>query len=168
MATAVREHAQSGLRALRARLDDLDGRGLERDLDALGYATTGPLLTPEECAAVAAMYGEPARFRSRIDMRRHAFGEGEYQYFAYPLPEIVAELRHATYPRLAPIANRWSEALGRGQPYPPDLDGYLDLCHQAARDDRRRCCSSMGRVTTIACIRISTVSFTSRCRWRSC
>ena len=102
MATAVREHAQSGLRALRARLDDLDGRGLERDLDALGYATTGPLLTPAECAAVAAMYGEPARFRSRIDMRRHAFGEGEYQYFAYPLPEIVAELRHATYPRLAP------------------------------------------------------------------
>ena len=106
MATAVREHAQSGLRALRARLDDLDGRGLERDLDALGYATTGPLLTPAECAAVAAMYGEPARFRSRIDMRRHAFGEGEYQYFAYPLPEIVAELRAAIIrgSRPSPIA----------------------------------------------------------------
>jgi hypothetical protein len=133
MATAVREHAQSGLRTLRARLDDLDGRGIERDLDGLGYATTGPLLRPAECAAVAAMYGEPARFRSRIDMRRHAFGEGEYQYFAYPLPEIVAELRHATYPRLAPIANRWSEALGRGQPYPPDLDGYLERCHQSGQ-----------------------------------
>src|SRR5690606_2282367 len=76
---------------------------------------------------------EPARFRSRIDMRRHAFGAGEYQYFAYPLPEIVAALRRATYPRLAPIANRWSDALGRGAPYPPGLDAYLDLWHASAQ-----------------------------------
>jgi hypothetical protein len=91
------------------------------------------LLAPEECAAIVAMYGEPAHFRSRIDMHRHAFGEGEYQYFAYPLPEIVAELRQATYPRLAPTANRWSEALGLGQPHPPDLEGYLELCHRSGQ-----------------------------------
>jgi uncharacterized protein len=133
MATAVREHSQTKLPALRRRLDGVDWRRLERDLDALGYATTGPLLTPDECTAVADLYGEPARFRSRIDMRRHAFGEGEYQYFAYPLPEIVAELRQATYPRLAPIANRWGEALGLGQPFPPDLAGYLELCHQSGQ-----------------------------------
>ena len=133
MATAVRERSQTDLPALRRRIDGLDWRRLERDIDALGYATAGPLLTPEECAAVAGMYGEPPRFRSRIDMRRHAFGEGEYQYFAYPLPEIVAELRQATYPRLAPIASRWGEALGLGQPFPPDLAGYLELCHQSGQ-----------------------------------
>lgn len=133
MTTAVRKLLQTELSTLRPCLDGVDWRRLERDLDALGYATTGPLLTPDECAAVAGMYGDPARFRSRIDMRRHAFGEGEYQYFAYPLPEIVAELRQATYPRLAPIANRWSEALGLGQPYPPDLDGFLRLCHRSGQ-----------------------------------
>ena len=134
MATAVREHAQSGLRTLRARLDDLDGRGIERDLDALGYATTGPLLTPEECAAVAGMYGEPARFRSRIDMRRHAFGEGEYQYFAYPLPEIVAELRARDSirgSRRSPIAGARRSAAA--SPIRRDLDGYLERCHAAGQ-----------------------------------
>ena len=133
MATAVRKARQTGIAALSQRLDGLDWHRIQQELDERGHATTGPLLTPEECAAVAAMYGEPGRFRRRIEMGRHAYGEGEYQYFAYPLPEIVAELRQATYPRLGPIANRWSEALGRGQPYPPDLDGYLELCHQSGQ-----------------------------------
>jgi hypothetical protein len=133
MATAVREPSKAEVRTPQGCFDGLDWRHLEEELDELGHAITGPLLTPEECAAVVRMYGEPARFRSRIDMRRHAFGAGEYQYFGYPLPEIVAELRRAIYPRLAPIANRWSEALGRGQPYPPDLETYLDLCHRAGQ-----------------------------------
>ena len=133
MATPARTAIERDSPALHERLDGLDWARIERDLDAYGHATTGPLLTPAECAAVAAMYGEPARFRSRIDMRRHAFGAGEYQYFAYPLPEIVAALRRATYPRLAPIANRWSEALGLGAPYPPDLDAYLELCHASGQ-----------------------------------
>jgi hypothetical protein len=133
MATAVRERSHAEHRTLRRRLDGIDWRRLERDFDELGYATTGAVLTPEECAAVAAMYGDPGRFRSRIDMRRHAFGAGEYQYFAYPLPEVVAAMREATYPRLVPIANRWSERLGLGRPYPPDLASYLELCHRAGQ-----------------------------------
>src|SRR5688572_12174341 len=72
MTTAVREHSQAEHPVLRRRLDGLDWRRLEGELDELGYATTGPLLTPEECAAVAAMYGEDGRFRRRIDMHRHA------------------------------------------------------------------------------------------------
>ena len=78
MATAVRERSQTDPAALRQRLDGLDWRRIERELDALACATTGPLLTPEECAAVAALYGEPARFRSRVEMHRHAFGEGDH------------------------------------------------------------------------------------------
>jgi hypothetical protein len=118
---------------VRPRLDDIDWVRVEQDLDESGYATTGPLLTPDECRRIARLYGDPARFRSRIDMRRHAFGAGEYQYFAYPLPEVVAALREATYPRLAPIASRWSEQLGHGRPYPADLASYLELCHRAGQ-----------------------------------
>jgi hypothetical protein len=132
MATALREPAQTDA-AIRQRLEAVDWRSIEGELDDLGHATTGPLLTPDECRAIARLYDDPARFRSRIDMRRHAFGEGEYQYFAYPLPAIVAALREAVYPRLAGVANRWGEWLGLGRPYPQDLAGYLDLCHRAGQ-----------------------------------
>jgi hypothetical protein len=79
------------------------------------------------------MYGEAARFRSRIVMRRHAFGEGEYQYFAHPLPALVAGLRRLTYPHLVGIANRWQEALGLAQRYPESLEAYLEACHAAGQ-----------------------------------
>jgi hypothetical protein len=132
MAIAVRQPSETES-DVRKRLDGIDWRRVEQQLDELGYATTGPLLTPEECRGIAQLYGDPGRFRSRIDMRRHAFGAGEYQYFAYPLPEVVAAMREATYPRLVPIANRWSERLGLGRPYPPDLASYLELCHRAGQ-----------------------------------
>ena len=77
----------------------------------------GGLLTPDECAALAASYADDTLFRSRIVMARHGFGRGEYKYFAYPLPELVAALRAALYPPLAAIANRWNAAMG--------LDGAL-------------------------------------------
>jgi hypothetical protein len=131
MATALREPVHTD--PIRERLEGLDWRGIETQLDDLGHALTGPLLTPDECRAIARLYDDPARFRSRIDMRRHSFGAGEYQYFAYPLPEIVAALREATYPRLASIANRWNDWLGLGEAYPQELATYLDLCHRAGQ-----------------------------------
>ena len=105
----------------------------EAALDELGHATTGPLLTPAQCQALAGLYGQSARFRSRIVMRRHAFGEGEYQYFAHPLPEIVADLRRLVYERLVPIANRWRAALAQREPFPAGLDRYLEACHAAGQ-----------------------------------
>ena len=95
-----------------SRVAALDWPGLAAALDAHGCATTGPLLTPEECAALRDLYGADTPFRSRIVMARHGFGRGEYKYFAYPLPEIVAALRAALYAPLADIANRWNEAMG--------------------------------------------------------
>jgi uncharacterized protein len=118
---------------LEERLERVAWQGVEEQLDELGYATTGPLLSAEECRGVARMYGEAARFRSRIVMRRHAFGEGEYQYFAYPLPGLVAGLRELTYPRLVAIANRWQEALGLSRRYPEAIDAYLKACHAAGQ-----------------------------------
>src|SRR4029453_18513457 len=99
--------------AIAARVATLDWGELGATLSARGYAPPGPLLTPAECADMAALYADAARFRSRVVMQRHAFGRGEYQYFSYPLPKLVAELRRAIYPHLAPVANEWASALGQ-------------------------------------------------------
>jgi hypothetical protein len=120
-------------RSLEQRLERIDWPALEAGIDELGYATTGQLLSAGQCRMLAGLYGDRARFRSRIVMGRHSFGEGEYQYFARPLPEPVAELRRLTYRRLAPLANRWRALLGQGKPLPAELDGYLEACHAAGQ-----------------------------------
>jgi hypothetical protein len=117
-----------GAKPLGERVAALDWAGLGEALDARGCATTGPLLSPEECRAVIALYGRPERFRSKIVMARHNFGSGEYQYFAYPLPRLVATLRRRFYEHLAPIANRWAAALGEAD-YPAGLEAMLETCH---------------------------------------
>src|SRR5215470_17130773 len=99
-------------RGIGARVGRLDWPAIERALDEHGYVTTPALLEPAECAALAGLFADEGRFRSRIDMARHRFGVGEYKYFAEPLPPIVAELRVHLYRRLAAVANRWVAALG--------------------------------------------------------
>ncbi|HEX6403625.1 MAG TPA: 2OG-Fe(II) oxygenase [Pseudonocardiaceae bacterium] len=108
-------------------LDDLDWPALESRLDDYGYAMTPPLLSPEQCAAVVAMFEDDARFRSTVIMARHAYGEGSYRYFADPLPPLVQDLRESCYPHLAAIANRWAQRLGE-RSFPGTLDGVLDEC----------------------------------------
>lgn len=98
-----------------------------------GFATTGPLLAPEECAAIVRMYAQEAGFRRRVVMERHGYGRGEYRYFDYPLPPIVAALREAFYPPLAQIANAWMASLGREQRFPPDHAAYLARCRAAGQ-----------------------------------
>ena len=111
----------------------LDWTSLAESLDQRGFALTQPLLTSQECRSLAGLYGERDRFRSRVVMARHGYGQGEYQYFAYPLPPVVARLREAFYARLQPIANRWREMLGEGGRLPASLDAYLAECHAAGQ-----------------------------------
>src|SRR6058998_3049052 len=118
---------------LEARIAGLDWEQLSAQLNAHGCATTEALLSAEECAALAESYTADALFRSRVVMARHGFGRGEYKYFAYPLPELVAALRGALYPPLADIANRWNEAMAIGLRFPRDHATYLARCHKAGQ-----------------------------------
>jgi len=115
-------------RSIKDRLAGLDWEAIEHALDERGYATTPTLLSREECAELVGLFGDERRFRSRIDMARYRFGIGEYKYFAEPLPRAVAALRMHCYRHLAPLANRWMEALGVPERYPPDLARYLARC----------------------------------------
>jgi hypothetical protein len=102
-------------------------------LNRHGSAVLSQLLSAHECEAVAGLYADARHFRSRVLMQRHGFGQGEYQYFSYPLPDIVARLRATLYPRLVGVANAWNEAMGIDVRYPPDHADFLARCHQAGQ-----------------------------------
>lgn len=117
------------------RLDALDWPRLLARLDADGFALTGPVLMPGECASLIALYGEDARFRKRIVMERFRYGVGDYAYFAHPLPPLVSALRESLYARLAPLATEWSRRRsgrsGSAEAFPPTLAAFLERCHAA-------------------------------------
>jgi uncharacterized protein len=115
------------------RLRNYDWQSAAQDLDARGWAMLQRVLSPQECEALAALYEGGGHFRSHIVMARHGFGRGEYKYFAYPLPNIIADLRTAIYPRLAPIADRWNEAMGISVRYPTEHSAFLKRCHDAGQ-----------------------------------
>ncbi len=126
----VHPHPSSGVAA---RVNAIDWAQAERELDAQGCAVLKQLLTPDECRALAALYPEDSHFRSRIVMSRHGFGRGEYKYFSYPLPDVIAQLRPALYARLFGIANRWNEAMGIDVRYPAQHEAFLKRCHDAGQ-----------------------------------
>lgn len=119
--------------AVAARVARLDWPGIAAALDGHGCATTGPLLSEAECSGLAAAYADDRLFRNRVVMARHGYGRGEYKYFGYPLPKIVAALRTALYPPLSAIANRWCEAMGVATRFPEDHATYLASCHEAGQ-----------------------------------
>src|SRR5215467_6623586 len=115
---------------MKARLAKVDWQAISRRLDDHGFATTPALFTASECDQLVGLYRDDRRFRSRIDMARFRFGEGEYKYFANPLPGLVRSLRTETFPNLAPIANAWAERLGGGDRYPGSLEAFLEICRR--------------------------------------
>jgi hypothetical protein len=115
------------------RVASFDWPGIAAQLDAQGWARLDALLTGDECEATAALYDDERHFRSHVRMERHGFGRGEYKYFAYPLPERVAELRSAAYAQLQPVADRWNETLGLAARYPAAHADYLERCHRAGQ-----------------------------------
>ncbi|MEO5837825.1 MAG: 2OG-Fe(II) oxygenase [Acidimicrobiales bacterium] len=113
--------------------ENIDWAAVTADLDDLGVALTGPILDPDQCAALRDLYGQDSRFRSTIDMARHRFGEGQYRYFDRPLPRLVDELRHAFWPQLLAVARVWTTRRGEQAAWPDELDDWLDQCHEAGQ-----------------------------------
>ena len=118
---------------LSGRIAALDWHAIGAEIDRHGCAVIGGLIDPTVCETLAGLYGDDRRFRSRVVMARHGFGRGEYRYFNYPLPDVVAQLRDALYPPLADIANRWNESTGNDTRYPATLDRFLARCHHAGQ-----------------------------------
>ncbi len=116
-----------------ARLQPFDWARVASDLDTQGWALLEGVLSPPECRALAHLYANDDAFRSRVVMGRHGFGRGEYRYFSYPLPAVVADLRTTAYSLLAPLANRWSAAMGSDVRYPATHAEFLARCHAAGQ-----------------------------------
>jgi uncharacterized protein len=132
-ARANDEALRAAASGIEARIDAVDWPRVTVELDAQGSSVIERLLTPGECASLVSLYESDAAFRSRVVMARHGFGRGEYKYFAYPLPAVVANLRTALYPRLAPIANRWYEAMRIDVRFPARHDEFIERCHAAGQ-----------------------------------
>ena len=119
--------------ALADRLQRIDATALQQGLDAQGWCAWRGLLSPAQCAGIAAMYGGGTGFRSQVVMARHGFGRGEYRYFAYPLPPLVQRLRTALYPLLVPIANAWHERMGLAARFPATHADFIARCAAAGQ-----------------------------------
>jgi hypothetical protein len=116
-----------------ARLEALDWRAIEAELDERGWSVMPALLDAEACRRLVATYDDARRFRSKVVMQRHGFGRGEYRYLAAPLPRDLQALREALYRRLAPIANRWGESLGTHASFPATHSAFLARCARAGQ-----------------------------------
>jgi hypothetical protein len=116
-----------------AQVRTYDWERVSQDLDAQGSGVIEGVLSPDECQALAGLYIKDDSFRSRIVMERHGFGRGEYKYFNYPLPDLVAALRTAIYPHLVPIANRWNSVMGIDVRYPEKHADFIERCHRAGQ-----------------------------------
>ena len=110
-----------------------DWTAVDADLDSKGWAVLPGLIDDAACVATAALFDSEQGFRKRVDMARHGFGQGEYRYFAYPLPQLVQALRADLYPHLAPVANRWHERLGIDARFPDTHQAFLKRCHAAGQ-----------------------------------
>jgi hypothetical protein len=133
MSTAIERGTVAVGDSVDSRMEATDWARVSADLDAHGCAMLDGVLSEEECERIAGLYDSEDRFRSRIVMARHGFGRGEYKYFSYPLPDIIADLRTSIYPRLVPIANRWNEAMRIDVRYPSEHEKFLERCHRAGQ-----------------------------------
>ena len=115
-------------------VEEISWEQVVQDLDSQGNAVIKSILSAGECDNVRALYPERKLFRSEVIMERHGFGRGEYRYFRYPLPALIANLRTSLYPHLVQIANRWNEVLGIDARYPARHADYIRRCHQAGQD----------------------------------
>lgn len=120
--------------SLESRIAACDWPAVDGALQKRGYALLPGLLDASQCEELITLYGDDGRFRSTIEMARHAYGKGRYRYFAYPLPPLVETLRCGLYERLLPIGRVWYERLGIDETLPNSLSELLARCLAAGQE----------------------------------
>lgn len=106
--------------------------GLTRE-DA--FALVPSFITEDAARELRSLYDRDELFRSRVVMEKHAFGQGEYKYFAQPLPPAIRTLREQLYTALQPIANDWMRVMGSTVAFPQTHQAFLADCF--ASEQRR-------------------------------
>jgi hypothetical protein len=133
MSAAAKQCSAASADDIATRVDAIDWPAVATHLDGNGWAVLSSLLSSDACRLISGLYDADDVFRSHIVMARHGFGRGEYKYFSYPLPDVVARLRTALYPQLAPVANRWNESMGIEVRYPSVHADFITRCHDAGQ-----------------------------------
>lgn len=108
--------------------NSIDWVKVSTDLNSKGVSHIDQLLSPDECSNLIALYSQPI-YRSVINMHRYRFGQGEYKYFSYPLPDMIQTLREGLYPSLSEIANQWAKLLNDDTTYPTKHSDFISRCH---------------------------------------
>lgn len=116
-----------------ARIPQYSWDRIAEDLSAYGAAVLPGLLSADECVFAADLRTDPALTRIPPVADQRAWGNGDYCYFRYPMPDFVSGLRTALYPQLAPIANAWNERMEIAECYPRTHQAYLQSCHNAGQ-----------------------------------
>lgn len=115
------------------RFASLDWDAVSSGLLTRGYEVIGELCSDIECESLLEQYDRPELFRKTVNMAQKNFGNGQYKYFAYPLPDLVQQIRLKFYGPLAELANEWAKLLGDAQVWPDKQQNFLDQCASAGQ-----------------------------------
>jgi hypothetical protein len=116
------------MQTIQAKLASINWQSITEEMHQKGYALIPYLLTKEQCEELIGNYTQWHFYRRTVVMERYRFGQGEYKYFTYPLPELIQTIRSTLYPHLASIANSWMKMLNINKQFPLSHQELLQQC----------------------------------------
>ncbi|MGV3613444.1 MAG: 2OG-Fe(II) oxygenase [Fluviicola sp.] len=115
---------------IQAQLASQNWESITESMHENGFTILSKVLSNEHCESLKSGYDKELLYRKTVIMERHRFGLGEYKYFNYPLPDLIQEIRTSIYPKLAPIANSWMNALHIPTRFPATHAELLQQCRE--------------------------------------
>jgi uncharacterized protein len=110
------------------KINGLNWPSISGEINSKGFAALPKIIGNTQCRELIESYSNTTLFRKTVVMERYRFGLGEYKYFKYPLPGLIQTVRETVYPKLAPIANGWMNALNIDKKFPDQLNQLQALC----------------------------------------
>ncbi len=116
------------MKSLERSLEGISWESVQQELYEQGYSVIENVLDNQHCIALIEVFENDPLYRKEVDMERFRFGKGRYKYFKYPLPDLIAQIRENTYPKLVPVANQWMSDLNMGISFPSKLAELRTTC----------------------------------------